>query len=484
MTLVTPPSDLLQGPSVARSLSLPSVSCRLEAAHAASGAAADAFVRSSSSYSELVGPLSPRVIAIDSSLPVVAEEVLEAEADGAAVAVDGAPTQPVENPASTSRAPTPPTFFSSLAKVIRLACRYFGGHRFSIPGLLLRIVTLQVLLDWVRYGSLKRALFGVPLSKTTYAGDHPTREQLESLKTAARFSSLTAAVHGQCGEWIREAQEHGFEPLNPKSLGIPLGVGELATETCIYDPKTGLKTMLFREASTNRLMVVFGALGSLGETPVEFADELREDHARRVQMPDGKPHNSTTHYYAVGQNLLGIRPALHLQAGDLMGRIQAHLPGETLHCVGQCLGGSLATFCALKYGATATTFNSLALGAGLQAELTQSQLERAVDDIQVYSAYSDFISNPHRAVWGAGKAVNLLGIRTPIVLGNQLVIPTAYTKRQETHDYITGSLAAYLSRDLPPQQDGIIDLHRAKRMKPSEILKRFDPPADASNAVA
>lgn len=471
MTIVQRPSDLLENP-VDRSPSLSLVPCRLEALRAASSAASDALAQSGSNLDAPASPLSPRL------------RVIAPELEQVAVAVHADPVQQVPDHAGSPPAPTPSPFFSSLAKVVRLACRYFGGHEFSIPGLLLRIVTLQVVIDWVRYGSLKRALFGVPLSKTTYAGDLPTADQLQSLKSAARFSSLTAAVHGQSGEWIREAQGHGFEPLNPKALGIPLGEGTSATETCIYDPKTGLKTMLFRETATNRLMVVFGALRSLEETPVEFAEEIARDNAHRVQLPDGKPHDFMAHYHAVGQNLLGIRPVLHLQAADLMGRIKAHLPDEILHCVGQCLGGSLATFCALKHGATATTFNSLALGAGLQAELTQSQLERAVDDIQVYSAYSDFISNPHRAVWGAGKVVNLLGMRTPIVLGTQLVIPTAYKKYQETHDYITGSLAAYLKRSLPPELEQGIDLHRAVRMKPSEILNLFPQAPDGENAVA
>lgn len=385
--------------------------------------------------------------------------------------------------ASESRVEPRPSWQQSALRILRLSLRIFGGRQWSLPGLILRLFTLQVLIALVvQRRSWREALWGAPLCQSTDLRTLPEEQRDRLIETGARACTLVAAVHQLKEVWIDEMRHHGYELLDPQTLGIELEGSETWTQTCLYDPKAALKAIVAHDRAQNEWVLVFGAqncleapipLRACGESASPRAAEQEPDEpvAREVVVPNGKFLGRFQ--IAMGLfNLLGGRSPCYMQAASLAARLQraAEAHGVALRCVGQSLGGSLATYAALRAQVPATVFNPIALGAGLQAELGEQCLKQGAERIDVFTAASDWASDPHWVMRSLTEGMNVLGVRTAAVVGRQWVVPSAYDSAGASHDFIVGTFSNNLE-GIRARQMGCAarDPDQVKRCRPSEI---------------
>ncbi len=369
------------------------------------------------------------------------------------------------------------------ARMVRLSLRVFGGRQWSLPGLILRVLTLQVLiaLVWQRK-SWREALWGTPLCRPTDVRGLPSEQRDRLVETGARACTLVAAVHQLKNVWIDELRLHDYDLLDPQTLGIELEGTETWTHTCLYDPHTAFKAIVVHDRVQNEWVLVFGAQDCFKE-PIPMTAPGGNISSRRQNV---EPIASDAQAVAVPRaqslgrlqiamaifNLLGGRGPLYNQAASLTARLQrvASERGVTVRCVGQSLGGSLATYAALRAQVPATVFNPLALGVGLQADLGEPCLQKGTEHIDVFTATSDWASDPHWLMRGLTEGLNLLGVRTAAVVGRQWLVPSAYDGASASHDYIVGTFSSNLETIRARQMGRAArDPQQVRRCRPSEI---------------
>lgn len=243
----------------------------------------------------------------------------------------------------------------------------------------------------------------------------------------------------------------GYQPVDPGSIGLNLKDfrGEIAildglivdgsdkasrTEKCFVDQDMGLKIAIAVNEDLRELILAFGDLGSL-------SIESKE--------------NSTVwwrQFKGVVSNLSGIQAALYQQAETLAMRIiKAVLQIEkyknfNIILTGQSLGGSLAQFVGLRNELTTLCYNAVPLGRGLQHLIGDEKLKKADSYITHMTVESDYVSDME-GIGIVDGALSYLGVRTPGNFGQRFSIPTAYSKRQQTHSFVLGSTMNYLNLD-------------------------------------
>jgi hypothetical protein len=150
---------------------------------------------------------------------------------------------------------------------------------------------------------------------------------------------------------------------------------ELIDKSYIFDPNTGLKAMLVESNET--VFISFGAVKS------SFS-ELSESAGLEKKLTD-----------AAVTNLLGDTPAIYHSAENLVRLLvkNQQYKDKKVVLVGHCLGASLACYAGLKNHLPVHAFNSLALGAGLQQEIGDENLNRAKDYVTHISVKNDFTSD-------------------------------------------------------------------------------------------
>ena len=114
--------------------------------------------------------------------------------------------------------------------------------------------------------------------------------------------------------------------------------------------------------------------------------------------------------------------------------------------MGQSRGGGYAQYIALKNKQQAICFNSVPMGAGLQAEIPTEILNKAERYCTHLCVEGDLYNdNPYLSPFD--RALSTLGVRTPGSFGHCYSIPTAYKSSGDTHSYVLGSLFSYLGYD-------------------------------------
>ncbi len=296
----------------------------------------------------------------------------------------------------------------------------------------------------LRYVGSKKAGYHAKIQKTL-----TSEETLPYVKYAA----MAAAQHSCDVSWI---SPFGLEFYNSfkSSLNLADIPGNLeAKENCFFDATTGLKAVI--AFNDDEVIIGFGAMDS--------ARSLYPDH----KMQKSLKFNQHCH---LAQNLLGGQPACYEQADALFKMLKDNpeFKGKSISLVGQCLGGSIAQYVSLKNEVPAVCFNTLALGAGLQYEIKSKAFKKADNFITHISAQTDFISD-NRKLFIFDRALSFLGIRTPGNFGQRYDIPAAYTKREDIHDYMMGSVMKHVGynirnkpSDLSSEEISIATNFRAK----------------------
>lgn len=316
--------------------------------------------------------------------------------------------------------------FEFLKNLVLFPFRYIGGKDFSIPGVILRfpfaVITNQPL----------KSLFG--------SGYHQKIEKELSSKESLQFAKYAAVSGSQdsCDQsWIKPM---GLELYDIKNgnfdlKSIPKGI-ELDHD-CFYDFSTGLKCTI--SVQGDEVIVAFGARQSLSHLQwrnPNINDDERMARAAKI---------SRIQEYAIAKNLLGSVPTVYTQADTLLQVIRSHpeFQGKKIALTGQCLGGSISQYLAIKNQIPTVCFNTLALGAGLQASLGDKLLSRADEFVTHISVATDFVSD-NRYLRVFDRALTLLGIRTPGNFGKRYEIPSGYKSYDQVHTYVIGSLMKHL----------------------------------------
>jgi hypothetical protein len=245
----------------------------------------------------------------------------------------------------------------------------------------------------------------------------------EELKPYMLPAFFAAFIHGTDGEWI----PWGWDVIKPQALEVADENIE-ARDLCFFDPESGLKVAII--AKGQEAFVVFGGAGSgfseFPDNPTRQKKRLLLDHT------------------SVLLNLLGTVPYTYRQAETFFARLKEHpvLQGKTITLTGQCYGGSLASYVALKHNLPAVCFNALALGAGLQQDIGNAALKQADKYVTHIIAKGDPVSDAPITL--LDSCVGKVGIRTPGNFGIKFSIPSAYKTGAETHSFILGSILHHL----------------------------------------
>jgi len=267
------------------------------------------------------------------------------------------------------------------------------------------------------------------------AGYHKTMRPLEPEEATAYIRPISVAVTswGNDTSWIEPLQ---LRRIAPNELGLEDALKQIsgsieAKETCIFDSQSLLKAIIVEDLTCDTLFIAFGAMRS-SFSELNLTEAGKKEIAKRQQ-------------WDIAQELLGYRSELFAEAEKVFLTIAAcpRLEDKKLHLVGQCLGGGLAQYVALKQCVSATCLNTLALGAGLQQAIGDKKLMRADSYVTHISAKDDYISDT-KHVWIADSTLSCMGVRTPGNFGRRFVIPSAYTNMYETHDYFLGSVMQHI----------------------------------------
>lgn len=319
--------------------------------------------------------------------------------------------------------------FKALKNLILFPVRYIGGKDFSLSGVVIRAPICAASKVFSENHGPERALFG--------AGYHRSLEKTltrdESLQFV-KYAGVAGAQHTLDESWIK--------PLNLELYNVRQANFDLSSlpgniqinDKCFYDQTTGLKATI--SVSDNEVIVGFGALGAFRHLYNDLPDaekKLNTDKMEKIQ------NNS------IYKNMAGFKPKHYKQADALFQLIKNHPDFQNKHIslAGQCYGGSIAEYIGIKNQVSAVCFNTLAMGAGLQDAIGDKLLSHADKYVTHISVDTDFVSD-NRIVPVFDRTLSLLGVRTPGNFGRRYAIPTAYTKKQETHDYMIGSLLVHL----------------------------------------
>jgi len=326
-----------------------------------------------------------------------------------------------------------------VGEIFSFPFRYFGSKTWSIPGVLFRLPSalFRRALGRASQQSLKRELLG--------SGYHFQFEKSLSpveLKEYLPYACATAFVHGSDPSWI---EPFGYQVVSPKDLPLFDDNGVEAHENCYFDPQSGLKAAIAKKGDT--LLVAFGALKS-------NYSELTDDALANKKLYNKNLGNTI-------KNWVGAVPSIYHQADNLFKKLQKteQFKGKKVVLVGQCYGGSIASFLALKRNIKAYCFNTLPFGAGLQKEVGQSALLEADQYVTHITARGDWLSDPRSILRVLDRVASGVGIKTPGNFGRRYVIPSAYPSRAQTHHYAVGSVMTHLGYD--------------KRTKPSDLPEKL-----------
>jgi|SRR5579872_4235449 len=270
-------------------------------------------------------------------------------------------------------------------------------------------------------------------SKSFNVGTGYTRNLIpispQKTKEYLRFAGGSVASFANDESWVKP---FGTQFLNIEDVDLTGLPGNLRAEKkCFFDPENGLKMVIVH--SDAEALIIYGSLR---------AGNAMLDDAEAQKLVDRQN-------IILGANLFGFKPAIFEQADALFQRVKSHprLRGKRILFSGQCMGGCIASYVALKNQERAICFNTFPLGAGLQEDLGKNRLRQAGRLVTHISAKTDFVSDP-KYLDLVDLIISSIGIRTPGNFGRRFSIPSAYNRAHDTHSYIFGSLMKHIGHNV------------------------------------
>ncbi len=331
--------------------------------------------------------------------------------------------------------------FKSLVNFFLFPTRYFGSKTWSIPGIIIRIpfILFKRIFGFTGGMSLSEEILG-----KGYQFDTKTLGK-EETKKLIRSATLATAVNKFTPKWKAAMDAFGMSVVKPTEMKldpsrVKINPNIEYNDVRFFDRTSGLKMMAV--ASDTEVLVTFGALGA---PRVEIADK-KEREALESKIWEK----------VVWSGLVGLKPCIYEDANKLFKAIKGSpsLKGKKIKLVGHCMGGSLATYIGLKHQLPVDSFNTLAIGTGLQQQIGSKALSQAEKYVTHVSVADDFFSDC-KNLKGLDVFCNLMGIKTAGNFGKHYRIPAAkdyiavkeYSKRQEAiHNYFLGSMMEYIGK--------------------------------------
>jgi 1,4-alpha-glucan branching enzyme len=310
--------------------------------------------------------------------------------------------------------------FKAIKAAICFPSRYIGSKSWSLPGVAARIPYALYLIFFriSRDKSISEVLFG--------SGYHRKAKKVltpDQTKHYLQYAAAAAAVHNSDASWIKPC---GYNVISPEELSIDGDLpGSLkAHKNCFYDAKSGLKVMLATKG--NKLLVSFGALAS--------------ERSEQTSPKEGSATHLKTLTNAVG-NLVGISPGAYTQAEEFVSLLRKSpaYRNKRIELTGQCYGGSIASFVALRKKLKAICLNTLPIGAGLQHKIGRKRMQDADKYITHINAKGDYTEG-YILTTIFDFLLSSVGIKTFGKFGVKYDVPSAYKGLEGTHHYILGSM--------------------------------------------
>ena len=319
--------------------------------------------------------------------------------------------------------------FQSIQKVVSYPLYYLGSKTWSLPGAVARffIAASKALFEGQPFRW--EDIFEEPKGYHRFFDKVLTREEV---KPFLKYGCMAAAVHSNKSSWMAP---FGYTMISPEKIeaemdGTPKN---LKTNTsCFYNPVTGLKVGLYEKG--NNILVGFGALDS---SSTEEPDDERKEEMKNLFLKTGT------------LNLLGGRPEIFEQANRFVTKLRA-LPafkGKNIEICGQSIGGSIASYVALKQKLKAVCMNTLPLGAGLQCSIESEDLAEADEYITHVIVKGDIAADLPKIVGVVDSIASFIGLKTPGNFGQKMYVPSAYGHFLDAHNYFLGSLMVHAGFD-------------------------------------
>lgn len=264
--------------------------------------------------------------------------------------------------------------------------------------------------------------------------DHKvSRLEPEKVAEYTPYVLASYATHRGKKSWFEGMPSLDFVELSTKSLFVSEDLAdiEVSRDYCFLDKKTGLKVALVKH--DDEIILSFGTLNT-GEAELVVAEDKDAFLAQQKK--------------AIGKELLGGTPEVYTRAVHLVEALeeQGFFSGKQIVVTGQCFGASIAQYVSLKKEIKGVCFNSLPLGAGLQADIAPEVLERAKDFLTVFSVEGDYASDSW--LYNMGKRIcDAVGLCVPSNFGHRVSIPSGYKSAGNTHIHVLGSMMHYLGYD-------------------------------------
>jgi hypothetical protein len=309
--------------------------------------------------------------------------------------------------------------------IITFPRRYLGSKTFSILGLFFRFpfVLGKHCLKWNDPNhSLANDLFN-------NQGYHPFDYQ-DLSPDEARDN-----IHYACAAAALQRNKHNWlEPFGYRLISTPdFGIGLENQNSILFDPDTGLKMGIYEK--DNELLIAFGAFGS-HKTQFNLDD------------PDQKEKSNALHTSLITKSLfsfLGFHPALFKKANKFVEALKKSelFKNKKITLTGQSLGGTIASYVALKQQIQGVALNAGPLGAGLQEKIGDENLQKADSFLTHIVAKGDCLANSSLFFGIVDVALSALGIRTPGNFGKKMHVPTIYEELIDIHYHILGALFSH-----------------------------------------
>lgn len=229
----------------------------------------------------------------------------------------------------------------------------------------------------------------------------------------------------------------------------------------VIDPVSGLKAAFYKDEKSKTISLVFGVVYSTRVEHIQAYNKeqnLRKKQKNQEQIQDSERLTPEDLQHLAeykrqyrnlcidgSLNMLGFKPHIYEEADALYKSLQEAMNtkyhGYQIKVMGECLGGSLAQYVAIKNEASATLFNPLALGAGLQWELGNEALRKSRDHITTFIVRTDMHDDAKLIVKIFDRVMSFLGLRMPGNFGRKVVVETKYPgDKHRTHHWFIQSL--------------------------------------------
>lgn len=277
------------------------------------------------------------------------------------------------------------------------------------------------------------------------------------LREYLKYAATSAAAHNSDSKWLDglDLEIQTFSPFEMRtnrlqgclsrtgsrrfkkltgctSVSLP-GDNLSVHQKCLFDRRSGLKIIIVN--GHKETIIAFGARGS-GDS------ELINVKARREL--------EKTQTIIAGLGILGAKVKIYENAFEIVKAIlkTGRYKGKEITLVGQCFGGTIASYVGMRAKLRVINFNAMPLGVGLQDQIGKQALIRGQKYITNFSVREDLASDNKQLIISKYFVNFFLGLRTPKTFGKKYTFPSAYDNMFETHSYVMGSIMKYLGHDI------------------------------------